>query len=95
MVATGQGGGGRGRGWPDLGKYPCGGGPCSLGVWVGDMGDDTVQWNIFWWIPPQVVPQVDRTEIRRGSNGKRVYPMLVEDMEEEGLQEVETYVPCL
>ena len=63
---TDQGVGNRERGCPDLEKDLCGGGPGSLSVWVGDVGDDTVQWEGFGRILPQGGPQADGTATADG-----------------------------
>ena len=49
--------GGRGCGFPDLGKDLHGSGPGSFSVWVRDVGDDTTYWEGFERIPPQGGPQ--------------------------------------
>ena len=38
----------------------------SFSVWVKDMGDDTIHWEGFGQIPPQVGPQADGTATMKG-----------------------------
>ena len=78
--ATGQGVGNRGRRCPDFGNDISGGGPVSLSVWVGYVGDDTAHWKVFGDIPPQGVPQADGTAITEGEGrGVGVYPSVREN----------------
>ena len=59
--APAQGFGKRGRRCLDLGKDLHGGGPGSLAVWVGDVVNDTTNWEGFERISPQGGPQDNET----------------------------------
>ena len=66
VSATDQGVGKRGRGYLDLGKDLHRSGPGSLDVWVRDVDDETVHWEVLGGIPAQGGPQDDGTATADG-----------------------------
>ena len=61
MGTTVQGVGKGGQGCPELGNNLRGGGTGGPAVWVGDVGDDTENWEGVGRISPQGEPQADGT----------------------------------
>ena len=59
MGATDESSGKRGCRCLYLGTNILGNGTVSVGVWVGDMGDDPTHWEGVGRIPPQGGPQAD------------------------------------
>ena len=73
MGAADKGVGWRGSGLIYLGNDLCCGCIGSCTVWVGDVGDFTMNWEDLGRIPPQGFLQTDGTATRRGIDGRWVY----------------------
>ena len=89
VVATVQGIGKVGCGYPEVGKNLWGGGPGSSAVWIVDVVDETAHWGGGGGgFHNRVACRLMGRKPRRGRYSRWLYPPLVEAMEEVLLQEV-------